>query len=162
MSKLGIAVISPKDGIDLSTLESFRTEVRPGTTQFVAGNKLVLVHGRISKMIYKADRTIKSIKAHFDNEYTINEWATDVDGKYSVVKQLFRASIDEDYDSYGEFVIVWTSLDKDKLHEYIDGLFYGCSCQHDCCGHWFARLWTHKTKMVGRLAVVFIGHGRNV
>jgi hypothetical protein len=162
MNMLGIAVISPKDGVNLATLKSFRTELRPGTSQFVAGNKLVLIHGRISKVLYKADRTINSIKSHFDNEYTIKEWAVDVEGSYYAVKQLFRYTVAEDFDSQSEFVIVWTRLDRDKLHEYIDGLFYGCSCSYDCCGHWFTNLWTHKTKKFGPIAIVFLGHGRNV
>ena len=163
-AKLGIYIQFTSDPTHIADMRGMRpTSLIAG---FVVGTKnhamSVAIFGKKARFIYRMNNRINRLKSHFDNEYTIREWDVDVDGSYIVVKQLFRQEYELDFDSRSEFVLVWTRLDKDQLHEYVDGLFYGCSCEHDCCGHWFTNLWTHKTKKFGPLAVVFLGHGRNV
>lgn len=165
MSKLGIMTISMKKDVTPDFVESVRrgAGIEFNQSTFIVGRKLVMINGKTNKAVYNLDRAIRSIKSHFDGFYTIHEWAVDVEGRYTVVQQLFRNKGDEDNDGYNDFVIVWTSLDKDKLHEYIDGLFYNnCSCPGDTCGCWFTDLWTHKTIKVGPFAVLSLSHRRNV
>ena len=166
-AKVGIYVQFLNDPAHIADI---RDHCRPTAmiSGFVVGTKnhamTVAIFGKKAQRLYRLDRKIKAIKAHFDNEYTIREWdsLSEDDRGYLVVKQLFRYDVADDGDSRSEFAIVWTRLDRDKLHEYIHGLFYGCSCSYDCCGHWFTNLWTHKTKKFGPLAILFLGHGRNV
>lgn len=167
LAKMGIMLAVIKSNPEFVKSVKSTAGIHHIDVTFYVGTKnsgvAVFIGPKLARKIKSLQRKINTFKSHFDNEYTVREWRAGEKGRFTVVKQLFRKVTENDYDSQEEFALVWTSLSKDMLNDYIDGcLPHGCCCSYDCCGHWFATLWSHKTKKFGPFALIYIGHGRNV
>jgi len=79
---------------------------------------------------------------------------------------LESSDMDDSYEEVVVFEVEGEVVFEEELLDAVDAEFqYGCSCAHDCCGHFFCQVWTHTlTPMNGRENVytVVISNQRNV
>jgi hypothetical protein len=125
------------------------------TTDNAAAMVVFQHNGLIHSTLIKID----SIKRKVRHARVINKtFSTDE------ITSIAHKVMDNEGDSYDRVHIIKTKLRGDELNDHLNYEFESyCQHEYDCCGHWYSRVWTHKTRqLIGDLHFVVIHHYQNV
>lgn len=143
------------------TTDNPAVETELSTQEKVIASLVELAQER-NKAVEELQNRLEEALAYIPSAFTVDvELLLDnidvIDGEWTeyvrVSVQPLRTIYDEDGESRREFYVVQPSYEESSKYDptiprhhqlfknALAGSFrYGCSCEHDCCGHWFSNV----------------------